>query len=126
MDTGPNTIQYQPRGDTKIPRGTKQARSASELLHLQFSLGTIAWMPTMRHKMSSQCKAINEGEGTKVNNSNTSLPTSRMWSDSGLSGLIGSSSSIRSYVQNRRPMVVDPSVGTTFDSLDEAFSFYNL
>lgn len=33
---------------------------------------------------------------------------------------------IRSYIENKRPMVVDPSVGTTFDSLDEAYSFYNL
>lgn len=31
-------------------------------------------------------------------------------------------STIRSYVEKKRPMVVDPAVGTTFDSLDEAYT----
>lgn len=34
--------------------------------------------------------------------------------------------SIRSYVERREGNVVEPTVGTTFDSLEEAYEFYNL
>ncbi|CAM0943981.1 unnamed protein product [Alopecurus aequalis] len=34
--------------------------------------------------------------------------------------------SIRSYVDRKEGTVIDPAVGTTFDSLEEAYKFYNL
>ena len=34
--------------------------------------------------------------------------------------------SIRSYVERKEGTVIDPVVGTTFDSLEEAYEFYSL
>lgn len=34
--------------------------------------------------------------------------------------------SMRNYISNRDGNVVNPSIGTSFDSVDEAYQFYNL
>ena len=34
--------------------------------------------------------------------------------------------SIRAYAENGQGHVINPRIGTTFDSLDEAYEFYNL